>query len=162
MSGKSRLPHTSHHGKTLLDTTIPKKKCMKHTSTANRLLSRFSSSHDRVWSLVSDPCVAYLPALSCCTAFAYINKVCVCVCVCATMKKRCQTNGKPNKRHRRYFKEAAASTLQRKLQQEKEARFISRSLPYLQRKKTGRSSLLNLHMLQSTCFGTWIETGVDS
>ena len=24
-----------------------------------------------------------------------------------------------------------------------------------------RNSLLNLHVLQSTCFGTWIETGVD-
>ena len=31
--------------------------------------------------------------------------VCVCVCVCVTMKKkRCQTNGKHDKRHRRYFK----------------------------------------------------------
>ena len=33
--------------------------------------------------------------------------------------------------------------------------------PY-RRKKEKRSSLLNLHMLQSTCFGTEIETGVDS
>ena len=32
--------------------------------------------------------------------------------------------------------------------------------PY--RRKEKRSSLPNLHMLQSTCFGTWIETGVDS
>ena len=29
-------------------------------------------------------------------------------------------------------------------------------------KREKRSSLLNLHMLQSTCFETWIETGVDS
>ena len=28
----------------------------------------------------------------------------VCVCVCATMKRRCQTNGKHDKRYRRYFK----------------------------------------------------------
>ena len=33
--------------------------------------------------------------------------------------------------------------------------------PYT-RKKEKRNSLLNLHMLQSTCFGTKIETGVDS
>ena len=52
--------------------------------------------------------------------------------------------------------------MQRKLQQESEARFISRSLPSLQKKKEKRSSLLNQHMLQSTCFGTKIETGVDS
>ena len=39
------------------------------------------------------------------------------VCVCHNEKK-CQTNGKHDKRHRRYFKEAAASTTQRKLQQE--------------------------------------------
>ena len=84
-----------------------------------------------------------------------------CVCVCYNEKK-CQTNGKHDERHRRYFKLAAASTTQRKLQQEKEARFISRSLPSLQKKKEKRSSLLNLHMLQSTCFGTYIETGVDS
>ena len=36
------------------------------------------------------------------------ERVCVCVgvfvCVCVTMKKGCQTNGKPDKRHRRYFK----------------------------------------------------------
>ena len=31
-------------------------------------------------------------------------RVCVCVCVCVTMKKGCQTNGKHDKRHRRYFK----------------------------------------------------------
>ena len=33
--------------------------------------------------------------------------------------------------------------------------------PY-RRKKEKRSGLLNLHMLQSTCFGTEIEAGVDS
>ena len=27
-----------------------------------------------------------------------------CVCVGVTMKKKCQTNGKHDKRHRRYFK----------------------------------------------------------
>ena len=41
------------------------------------------------------------------------DRVCVCVCVCVTMKKKCQTNGKHDKRHRRYFKQAAASTTQR-------------------------------------------------
>ena len=40
------------------------------------------------------------------------------------------------------------------------ARLISQSLPSLQKKK--RSRLLNLHMLQPTCFGTLIKTGVDS
>ena len=40
-----------------------------------------------------------------------------------------------------------------KIQQEKEARFISRSLSSLQEKKKEKQ-LLILHMLQSTCFGT--------
>ena len=89
------------------------------------------------------------------------RRVCLCVCLCHNEKK-CQTNGKHDVRHRRYFKYAAAITTQRKLQQEKEAHFISQSLPSLQKKKEKRSSLLNLHMLQSTCFRTSIETGVDS
>ena len=46
-----------------------------NTSTANRLSTHFSSSHDRVLWVVSGPCVAYLPVLLCCAAFAYINKV---------------------------------------------------------------------------------------
>ena len=40
--------------------------------------------------------------------------LCVCVCVCVTIKKKCQTNGKHDKR---YLKQIAASTTQRKLQQ---------------------------------------------
>ena len=50
---------------------------------------------------------------------------CVCVCVCVSQwKKKGQMNGKPDKRYRRHFKQAAASTTQTKIQQEEEARFI--------------------------------------
>ena len=41
-----------------------------------------------------------------------------------------------------------------------EAHFVSRVTVILTREKE-RDYLLNLHMSQSTCFGTWIETGVD-
>ena len=40
-----------------------------------------------------------------------------CMCACHNEKK-CQTNGKHDKRYRRYFKRSATSTTQRKLQQE--------------------------------------------
>ena len=36
---------------------------------------------------------------------------------------------------------------------------FDRCHPY---RRTTKSSLLNLHMLLSTCFRTWIEAGVDS
>ena len=78
----------------------------------------------------------------------------LCVCVCVTMKKSarrmaCMTSDTGDTSSKQQ-----EAQHKRKLQQEKEARFISRSLPSLQKKKEKRSSLLNLHMLQSTCFGT--------
>ena len=49
---------------------------------------------------------------------------------------------------------------EKKSTEQKEAHFISRVTVILTREKE-RDYLLNLHMSQSTCFGTWIETGVD-
>ena len=44
--------------------------------------------------------------------------------------------------------------------EQEEAHFVSRVTVILTREKE-RDYLLNLHMSQSTCFGTWTETGVD-
>ena len=82
------------------------------------------------------------------------KEVCVCVCVCVSKWKReCQTNGKHDKR--------------KSQAQWKEKYRIGRG-PFRQsshchpdKRKRERDYLLNLHMSQSTCFGTWIETGVD-
>ena len=51
----------------------------------------------------------------------YLVKTCSCVCVCFTMKRKCQTNGKHDKRHRRYFKFAARSGTQRKSNKRKKS-----------------------------------------
>ena len=45
-------------------------------------------------------------------------QTCVCACVCVTMERKCQTNGKHDKRYQRYFKYVTASTTQGKIQQE--------------------------------------------
>ena len=49
---------------------------------------------------------------------------------------------------------------EKKSTEQEEAHFVSRVTVILTREKE-RDYLLNLHMSQSTCFGTWIETGVD-
>ena len=49
---------------------------------------------------------------------------------------------------------------EKKSTENEEAHFVSRVTVILTREKE-RDYLLNLHMSQSTCFGTWIETGVD-
>ena len=49
---------------------------------------------------------------------------------------------------------------EKKSTEKEEAHFVSRVTVILTREKE-RDYLLNLHMSQSTCFGTWIETGVD-
>ena len=49
--------------------------------------------------------------------------------------------------------------MKRKVQNRKRPISSVESLSSWQEKK--RDYLLNLHMSQSTCFGTWIETGVD-
>ena len=101
--------------------------------------------------------------------------VCVCVCVCVSekdlderlcvrarararasqWKESSRQNCNHNKRYQWYFKESAASTMQRKIQHEKAASSFFLSVnhchPYW---KKERSSLLNLHMFQSTCFRT--------
>ena len=48
----------------------------------------------------------------------------------------------------------------KKSTEQEEAHFVSRVTVTLTREKE-RDYLLNLHMSQSICFGTWIETGVD-
>ena len=89
----------------------------------------------------------------CCGSFLCV-RVHVRMYVCYNEKKKCQTDGKHHKvkRHQQYLKHVAAITTQRKVQQQQEAHLSSRSLPFLQKKE--RSNLLNLHMSQSTCFGT--------
>ena len=49
---------------------------------------------------------------------------------------------------------------EKKSTEQEEAHFVSRVTVILTREKE-RDYLLNLHMSQSTCFRTWIETGVD-
>ena len=68
------------------------------------------------------------------------------------MKRECQTNGKHDKRKlQAQWKEST---------EQEEAHFVSWVTVILPREKA-RDYLPNLHMSQSTCFGTWIETGVD-
>ena len=50
---------------------------------------------------------------------------------------------------------------EKKSTEQEEAHFVSLVTVILTREKE-RNPLLNLHMTQSTCFGTWIEIGVDS
>ena len=49
---------------------------------------------------------------------------------------------------------------EKKSTEQEEAHFVSQVTVILTREKE-RDYLLNLHMSQSTCFGTWIKTGVD-
>ena len=69
------------------------------------------------------------------------------------MKRECQTNGKHDKR---------------KSQAQWKEKYRTDRGPFRQsshchpgKRKRERDYLLNLHIAQSTCFGTWIETGVD-
>ena len=84
--------------------------------------------------------------------------VCVCVCVCvlcvsvSKWKRECQTNGK-------HYKRKSQAQWKESTEQE-EANFVRRVTVILTREKE-RVYLLNLHMSQSTCFGTWIETGAS-
>ena len=91
--------------------------------------------------------------------------VCVCVCVCVCMCWCHDEKKVPDEWQAQQvipaILQAAASTTQRKTQQEEEARFFSR-VDHCHSYRRKKSSLLNLNMLQSTSFGTKIETGVDS
>ena len=49
-------------------------------------------------------CARVCECVCVCVHMGVLACVCVCVCVCVTMKKKCQTNGKHDKRYRRYFK----------------------------------------------------------
>ena len=76
---------------------------------------------------------------------------CVCVCVCQneeSARRMASTTSENRKRN------------EKKSTEKEEARFVSRVTVILTREKE-RDYLLNLHMSQSTCVGTWIETGVD-
>ena len=69
--GRCRLPRPSHRGRTLLDITIPEKNTL-NTSTANRLSSHFSSSHDRALIVC---CVRSL----CCLLACPVMLRCICI-----------------------------------------------------------------------------------
>ena len=73
-------------------------------------------------------------------------------------EKKCQTNGKHDQRYSSSRKHTAKENYKKS---KRPVSSVDHCHPY-RRKKEKRSSLLNLHMLQSTCFGTEIETGVDS
>ena len=88
--------------------------------------------------------------------------VCVCVCVCVSQWKKVPDECQARQATPALLEVSSSKHIALKLQLEQETRFISRSLPSLQTKKEKRNSLLNLHTLQSTCFGTSVETGVDS
>ena len=79
--------------------------------------------------------------------------VCACACVCQNEKKRVPDwmASTPSENRKRNEKKST---------EKEEAHFVSRVTVILTREKE-RDYLLNLHMSQSTCFGTWIETGVD-
>ena len=78
--------------------------------------------------------------------------VCVCVCVCHNEKKvpdEWQAQATPA-----ILQVSSSKHNPKKITTRVRGPFHRRSLPSLQKKKEKRSSLLNLHMLQSTCFET--------
>ena len=79
--------------------------------------------------------------------------VCVCLCVCVSKWKESARRMASTTSENRKRKE-------KKSTEQEEAHFVSRVTVILTREKE-RDYLLNLHMSQSICFGTWIETGVD-
>ena len=91
-SGETSAARTSHRGRTLLDTTIPKKSHETHPPLTG---CRHTLAQLMIVSVLLCPtlnCVAYLPVLSCCAAFAQFFfsvcvRTCVCVCVCVCMCK---------------------------------------------------------------------------
>ena len=106
-------------------------------------------------SVMSDPGSVYSPVLSCSAAFARCVCMCVCVGVCVCL---CQNEKRvPDEWQARQAK--IASAMEKSTEQE-EAHFVSWVTVTLTREKE-RDYLLNLHMSQSTCFVTWIETGAD-
>ena len=90
--------------------------------------------------------------------------VCVHVCVCVTLKKKvpdeCMAST-TDKRYRRFFKQQQAQRKENDNKSKRPVSSVDHCHPY-RRKRENRRSFLNLQMLQSTCFGTEIETGVDS
>ena len=88
--GETSAVRTSHRGRTLLDTTFPKKIHETHPPLTG---CRHTLAQLMIVSFLLCPtlnCVAYLPVLLCCAAFAqFFFSVCVrtCVCVCACMCK---------------------------------------------------------------------------
>ena len=69
------------------------------------------------------------------------------------MKRECQTNGK-------HYKRKSQAQWKKKYRTGR-GPFRQSSHCHPDKKKRERGYLLNLHMSQSTCFGTWVETGVD-
>ena len=78
--------------------------------------------------------------------------VCVRVCVCQNEKESARRMASTTSENRKRN--------EKKSTEQEEAHFVSRVTVILTREKE-RDYLLNLDMSQSTCFGTWIEKGVD-
>ena len=153
MSGEISVARTSHCGKTLRRwqslTTYPWITSAANTLSSPRSPWHFSSTDDHALFVVFDPCVVYSPVLSCSATFSYINKV-LFVCVCRNEEKVAEER-QAWQAIPAILQVAAVSTTQRKHNKNKRPVLsCSRSLPSLQKKKLKQ----NLHMLQSTCFGT--------
>ena len=73
-SGICQLPHTGHRGRTLFTPQFRREKRETHPLLTGCHHTLAHLRHDRVMCVVSDPCVAYLPVLSCCAALAYVHK----------------------------------------------------------------------------------------
>ena len=97
------------------------------------------------------------PAHTCLCLFVC---VCVCVCVCVFVCGCVCQNEKESARRMASTTSEYRKRNEKKSTEQEEAHFVSRVTVILTREKE-RDHLLNLHMSQSTCFGTWIETGVD-
>ena len=90
-------------------------------------------------------------------------RACACKCVCVSQWKK-------SARRMASTTSDTGDTSSKQQQAQRKENYNKRKRPVssvdhchpYRRKKEKRSSLLNLHMLQSTCFGTEIETGVDS
>ena len=98
---------------------------------------------------------------SLCYSTVYLDVMCMNVLVhqCHARACVCQTEKESARRMASTTSENRKRNEKKSTEQE-EAHFVSRVTVILTREKE-RDYLLNLHMSQSTCFGTWIETGVD-
>ena len=118
------------------------------------LTGRYTSLHQT--SKEGSPTSSLLLMYFECVCVRACVRACVCVCVCVCV---CQ-NEKESARRMASTTSENRKRNEKKSTEQEEAHFVSRVTVILTREKE-RDYLLNLHMSQSTCFGTWIETGVD-